>query len=261
VVALLVVLGTLVPPQSKGEWPTLAAELTEHQVPLPAGVDGSRRITSFSEFDDDNWFAIGYYDVRADDTLRTLIVRAFDRRSGTWRSATFAEIGSVLALTHHGRLFYLRGHSSPSSSPLLVLHEDLTLKRELEGWEVWSLADGRVIFQRGMVHFAPAHAGVLAIYDPRTNRDVSVYPAGRHNHRGVEEIPGTDLFMDRGIGEAKAGTRPHTIVFPVTKQPIRIDEQQQGHPAGPEKHVLVTCDLTPRIPACRERPAPGSERR
>jgi hypothetical protein len=238
--------------QSKGEWPTLAAELAEHRVPLPADVDGSRQITSFSEFDDDNWFAIGYYDVRADDTHNPLIVRAFDRRSRRWRSATFREIGSVLALTHHGRLFYVRGHSSPSSSPLFVLREDLTLKRELEGWEKWSLADGRVIFERGMIHFAPSHPGALAIYDPATNRDVTFYPAGRKRDRGLERIPGTDLVMDRDIGELKAGTHRHTIEFPITEQAIRIDEHQEGHPAGPERHLLVSCDLAPRIPQCRQ---------
>src|SRR5262249_55865533 len=148
-----------------------------------------------------------------------------------------------------------------SSSPLLVLREDLTLKRQLEGWINWTLDDGRVIFERGMIHFAPTHADVLAIYDPVANRDVTFYPAGRQNHRGFEEVPGTDLRIDRDIGFIQAGTRRHMIEFPVTVREIRLDNDQQGHAVRPETHLLVTCDLTPRVPTCRERPASAPERR
>jgi hypothetical protein len=60
---------------------------------------------------------------------------------------------------------------------------------------------GRVIFQRSMPHFQPAHAGVLAIYDPRTDRDLTFYPSGAvNNDRGFERVPGSaSVAMDRSI--------------------------------------------------------------
>jgi hypothetical protein len=249
-VTVLLALLALGSPQAGGNWPTLAAELAERAVPLPAGVDGSRQITSFSEFDDDHWFVIGYYDLRADATLRTLHVRAFNRRSKQWRSAIFDEVGAVLELTHHGRLFYVRGHSSPSSSPLLVLGENLTLKRQQEGWVKWTVDDGRVIFERGMVHFAPAHSAVLAVYNPRTNRDDSFYPAAAGRDRTPEFERDTNEWIDRTIGEVKNGPAVHTIAFTVTIQRVRVGEDNLSLPIGAPTRQRVTCSVRLRVPTC-----------
>jgi hypothetical protein len=249
-VPVLFALMALGSPQAGGTWPTLAAELAQRDVPLPAGVDGGQQITSFSEFDDDRWFVIGYYDLRTDATLRTLHVRAFNRRARRWQSATFDEVGSVLEVTHRGTLFYVRGHSSPSSSPLLVLREDLTLKRELEGWIVWTLDDGRVIFERGMVHFAPAHSAVLAVYNPRTNRDDSFYPAAAGRDRTPEFERDTNEWIDRTIGEVKNGPAVHTIAFTVTIQRVRVGEDNLSLPIGAPTRQRVTCSVRLRVPTC-----------
>lgn len=249
-VTLFVTTFVAAPPQAGGQWPTLAAELGDHSVPVPDGVNAAVQITSFSTFEDERTFAIGYYDVVADGLLHDLHVRVFDKRARVWRSATFAGIGSVLSVKRHGGVFLVGGHSSPSSGPLLVLSDDLRLKRELEGWIVYTIPDGRVLFERGMVHFAPMHAGVLAVYDPAANRDTSIFPAGAGNDRGGERVPGTDLWFDRSIGEVTTGAAPHTIEFDVTTQHVSIGSDNRGHPAGPERKVHVVCDTSKRIPAC-----------
>lgn len=236
--------------QAGATWPTLAETLRDQRVPVPAGVDAMRRITSFSTFDDDRRFVIAYYEVEPDGLLHDLQVRVFDKRTRAWRAAAFPSIGSVLSVAFHGGVFLIEGHSTPSAGPLLVLSAGLRMKRDLDGWIVFTLPDGRVLFERSMVHFAPMHAEVLAVYDPATNRQTSIFPAGVTNDRGGEQVAGTDLWVDRSIGEVKAGAAPHTIAFDVKTQHVRIGDDNQGHPAGPERTVHVICDTSKRVPAC-----------
>jgi hypothetical protein len=242
--------GTL---QATSTWPTLAETLREHRVPMPDGVDGAQRITSFEMLDDAGGFVIAYYDVVPDGLLHTLHVRAFDRRSRTWHAAAFDAIGSVLSVQRAGRLLFLEGHSSPSSGPLLVLSAELTERHRMDGWIVHTIADGRVLFVRGMRHFAPTHAEALAVYDPATNVDVTIYPVGSDNDRGAEQEG--ELWIDRSFGDVVKGGRANTIEFPATVLRMRIESDNQGHEAGPKTRLAVTCDLTPRVPVCRDAPS------
>src|SRR6185295_11640951 len=150
-------------------------------------VDIDRPMTSYSVSNDPDLFAIGYYEQTADGLLHELRVRALDKQSGVWRSASFDGIGSVLAITPHKGLLYLRGHGTPSAGPLLILTGDLGERRRLDGWPELFLADGRVVFQRSMRHFAPTHAAVLAVYDPVANTERTFYPSESvANDRGLE---------------------------------------------------------------------------
>jgi len=249
---LFVTLFLSVAPRAGGQWPSLADTLREYQVPLPSGVDGRQRITG-SVLDDERQFAIAYYDAERDRSrAERLHVRRFDKARRTWTSATFDGIGSVLAFERHGELFFLEGHSSPSDGPLLVLSRDLRLRHTTNGWIVFALADGRVIFSRGMRHFMPTQAQVLAVYDPVTNRDVTFYPDGADNDRGSETVPGTDLWMDRSIADVTSKTGGRTIEFTVTEQRMRLTAQQQPEPAGAKETFRVTCSMA--APACRRQP-------
>jgi hypothetical protein len=119
------------------------------------------------------------------------------------------------------------------------------------------LDDGRVIFSRSMVHFAPAHAGVLALYDPIADREDALYPpAAVRNDRGVERVPGTDLFVDRSFSELKKGTAAGTIAFVAVVQQMQLNEHNAGEAAGPQERYLVTCNVQSSRPTCRQRPAP-----
>src|SRR6266542_3682852 len=237
--------------------PTFASELLQRDLPPPAGAaELDRPITSYSALDDDSRFVIAYYTVESDDLLHELRVRSFDKKSRAWRSATFKEsIGSVLEIRSHGDYLYVCGHSSPSASPLLVLQEDLELKRVLDGWPVVMLDDGRVVFKRSMVHFAPAHAEVLALYDPRTDRESTVYPSGPlDNERGIERVPDTaDQWIDRSFSDIKTGDAPGTVELLVVTQRIRLNVLNAGDPVGREERYHVHCDLTETQPSCRRR--------
>src|ERR1051326_5309073 len=225
----------LLPPvQENAGWPTLAAVLERAGVPQPAGVAPSQRITSFAMLDDERWFAIGYYDLAPDTRLHALHVRAYDKQSGRWRSYEQSEpIGSIISVERNGRFFFVRGHSSPSAAPTLVLDAALSLRSTLNGWPKLMLEDGRVVFERDMVHFAPAHSGVLAIYDPRTNRDASFYSAGAGSDIGPEQVPGADEWIDRSIGDVRSGAR-RRLEFDVTIQRVRINQRSEERRVGKE---------------------------
>jgi len=257
---LLVTMLVRTPLQAGGTWPTLAETLDEHHVPLPGGVDGAQRITSFAVLDDARDFVIAYYDMAADSLLHTLHVRAFDKRTRAWRSGTFEPIGSILKVVGGGPVFYVEGHTSPSATPLLVLTRGLRRKRELDGWPELVLADGRVVFNRSMRHFAPTHAEVLAIYDPATDRERTLYPRGTTNDRGAERV-GPDIWIDRTVSEIAKGASAGTVRFRVQLQRMRLDAHQAAQPASKAEDFHAVCDLATL--ACRPQPpsAPGPVRR
>lgn len=229
------------------------AEVLSHSLPLPKdGADLDRPITSYSVLDDKRGFVIAYYAQEPDSRLHELRVRAFDRRAGSWRLKTFPEpIGSILKVERHAGYLYITGHSSPSATPLLVLSETLERKRELDGWPVLMLDDGRVVYHRSMVHFAPAHAAALALYDPVADRLDPVYPpAEAANERGIEKVRGTDLFVERSFTDIKKGKEPRTIEFVATEQQIRLTPDNRGEPATPQQRRLVACNVAASPPVC-----------
>jgi hypothetical protein len=232
----------------------VGAELLARNLPVPKdAADLDQPITSYSVLDDSRGFVIAYYAQEPDNILHELRVRSFDNRTRTWRSKTFPEpIGSILKIQRHAGYLYVTGHSSPSATPLVVLHETLELKRELDGWPMLMLDDGRVVFNRSMRHFAPTHAEVLALYNPAADREDSLYPApGVNNDRGFEKDPATDLWMDRSFTDVKKGTAPGTIEFVAIEQRMRLNPQNSADPAGPVQRRLVVCNVASVRPVCR----------
>lgn len=161
------------PPQSLG------AALLARNLPVPRdAMDLEQPITSYSVLEDRRGFVIAYYAVEPDGLLHELRVRSFDKSTRTWRAKTFRDpIGGVIDIRRGGGHLYIAGHSTPSAAPMLVLSETLELRRELDGWPMLVLDDGRVVFHRRMVHFAPAHGGALALYNPVADQEDSLYPA------------------------------------------------------------------------------------
>jgi hypothetical protein len=233
---------------------TLGGEVVRRNLPAPPEVhDLEQAITSYAVLDDERGFVIGYYAVEPDGSLHELRVRAFDNGSRTWRLKTFDEpIGSVLSIQRGGRFLYVTGHSSPSAAPLLVLEPDLALKRTLDGWPELVLPDGRVLFHRSMVHFAPTHAAVLALYDPVADREVNVYPANAARiERGIERDG--EFWVDRAIDFVKEAGKPATIEFKVVEQRMRLAQNDRAVPASPEQRFTVVCDLAARVISCARR--------
>jgi hypothetical protein len=243
---------------------SVGAELLARNLPVPKdAADLEQPITSYSVLDDNRGFVIAYYGQEPDGMLHELRVRSFDRRTRIWRSRTFAEpIGSILKLERNAGIIYVKGHSSPSATPTLVLSEDLALRHELDGWSMLMLDRGRMIFSRSMRHFSPTHAEVLALYDPAANREESLYPpASVQNDRGAEKTPDGDLWIDRSFSDVKKGHAPGTIEFVAVEQRIRLDSRNTPKPAGPERRLRIVCTVNAGPPICESRspiPVPRS---
>lgn len=235
---------------------TLASELRGRNLPIPPdAADIDHPIASYEVLDDAAGFVIGYYTLEADKLLHDLRVRSYDRQTATWRFATFDAIGSVVSIKRHAGLIYVTGHSSPSAAPLLVLFSDLRVKQELDGWIELLLEDGRVVFTRSMRHFMPAHAETLAIYDPRSDSQHSLFPPGVRYDRGSEHEPGSDLMLDRSIGTVEKGKAAGTIQFEIREQKRRVT-RGGSETAGPEERFTVTCNISSSMPSCRKHPLP-----
>ena len=232
---------------------SLGLELANRGLPAPPNAaDLNGPITSYSVLDDEAGFAIAYYAEALDGALHELRVRSYDRKTRVWRLLDLKEsIGSVLSIHRGGGFLFVAGHSSPSAAPTLVLTETLSLKRQLDGWPELVLPDGRIIFHRSMVHFAPTHAGVLALYDPRSDREVNVYPAhAARIERGVE-VDG-EFQIDRAIGTVKRINRD-TIEFEVVEQRVRLNQDQRAIPASTQL-LTVVCNLASSPIGCSRKP-------
>jgi hypothetical protein len=241
------------------------AELVARNLPAPKDADDlDKPITGYSVLDDRQGFVIAYYALyaRDDDRLHDLRVRSFDKRSRTWRSTTVPEsIGSVLRIMRGRGYLFISGHSSPSAAPTLVLSATLRKKHELEGWPMLVLDDGRLVFHRSMIHFSPAHAAALALYDPVSDRELPIYPPrGVRNYRGGERVAGTELWMDRSVTDVTKGKAPGTIEFGAVEQRRRLTPDNRSQPAGPERRLRVVCDVAASPARCEARAAVGDAR-
>jgi hypothetical protein len=230
------------------------AELLARNLPAPNDADDlDQPITDYLVLDDRQGFVIAYYPL--DGSLHDLRIRSFDKHSRTWRSTTFPEpIGSVLRIMRGRDYLFISGHLAPSAAPMLVLSDTLRKRRELDGWPELVLDDGRVVVHRSMVHFSPTHAGALALYDPASDREQPLYPPpAAKNERGVEPVPGTDLWMDRSFTNVKKGKTPGTIELVVVEQRMRQTRDSRSEPAGRERRLLVVCNVGKNRPACASR--------
>ena len=235
---------------------SLGLELANRNLLAPPGADDlNAPITSYAVLDDEAGFAIAYYAQAPDGVLHELRIRACDKGTRSWRLLDRKEpIGGVVSIHRGGEFLVITGHSSPSAAPTLVLTKTLSLRRELDGWPELVMRDGRVFFQRSMIHFSPTHAAVLALYDPVSNREVNVYPANAASiERGIERDG--ELWVDRSITAVKQGGRADTIDFHVVEQRMRLNQDQRGVPASPEQRFTVVCNLSSSPIGCSRKPS------
>ena len=117
------------------EWPTLREALMKHGVEgaQVAGMDDiERRITNHAVVNAEDSFAIAYF---WDDgePFGELRVRTLDRRAGRWRYAVFdpdvRKGGSVLRIERAGEWIRLDFHSQRSAGWVILLDQNLTVKR------------------------------------------------------------------------------------------------------------------------------------
>lgn len=149
---------------------------------LPAS-ELQRRITSYSTLSEAGEVAAAYCEDRGDGLIHAPLRIVYRPASGPWQLASHGStggsdrFGGVTRLTRAGGLLAVTVHLSPSASDTLLIRKaDLSRVRRLEGWPVQILPSGVIVFQRSMVHFAPAHPGELAVYDPAADLQSALFP-------------------------------------------------------------------------------------
>lgn len=231
------------------QWPTLSQELGKHGVPHAQIDDAEKEITSYAVANDARWFGIAYYWFQADGMLpRQLRVRTFDKRAHRWR---FAELdaealraGSALRIARARRWIYIDTHLSPSAGSLVVLTENLRIKKRLYGWTELIMPDGRVVYHNSMVHFAPMHPGSLSLYDPVTNHTTRVYPSTQDEILGLRSIDRSIYFVTQLSNSS--------IAFSVEEQDVVL-EPHGAKPIGPLREFRLVCDIGHTQPRCVRR--------
>ena len=232
------------------QWPTLREVLAKHRIQADDFADADRQITSFAVQDDRGWFAIAYYwHMGTGELPDELRLRTLDRSTGRWRSAELTgeqrQGGSVLRAARSGGVIYLDLHITPSAGSLLVLTDDLEIKRRIGGWSSLILSDGRVIYENNMTHFAPFHPGSVSLYDPRSDREVRLFPPSGDPYKVK---PATD----RSIGTIRQ-TKADEITFEVREEDRWWVDGMAMKAIAPERHLVVTCALAPN-PVCKSEP-------
>ena len=190
-----------------------------------------------------------------------LLAAHLERASGRWsgypisltaaRGAEGAVAGPScrrgLALERFPAGVLIRAHVNPSAECTIVLGRDLSVRAVLAGWPVVTFADGRLVYQRNQVHFAPVHPVALGLWDPRRPRDdVSVYPrepyqAVRRAHVELMRARYTDdwcrvrnhpcepdRFDERLAGEVVADARGDALAFVLAWE---VETEAAGPPA------------------------------
>jgi hypothetical protein len=148
-----------------------------------------KNITSGAELDDETQFLIAYY---IDDGTAAvnppLYLERFDRKLGSWKSATLEEaearpedidapcLASIMNVTAAGNRFFFDTHINPSSGCMLIISGDLKLEACLYGWLLGRLGTETVTYHRSQIHFAPVHPAEIALHDLRAKRDVTLFP-------------------------------------------------------------------------------------
>jgi hypothetical protein len=150
-------------------------------------------ITSFATLAGDGEFAVAYYDDDGSGRLPPPLHVAFRPRGGAWRMRDIAaptdqDFGSVVEIVALPSHICIHTHLTPSAGRLVVLNRDLTVDTVLDGWIFKTLPDDLIVFERNMVHFAPAHPEALGVYDPRTHRATTLYPTAGGPATGLVDI-------------------------------------------------------------------------
>jgi len=261
------------PARGQGEGKTLRELLVAEHVPVDEDTlhNLDKVITSGAELNDAKQFAMAYYVSHATGLLHAPIyVDVYDRRTERWRSGEIAAatarwkgmdvdcFGSVLAITAIVDSFALETHINPSAGCELILSRELKLKTSLYGWIVGYFGDGSIVYQRSEVHFATVHPAELAIYNPETGKDYTIFP-----HKPFQEIrmriienlreffkthkdycqkaddPCDPEYFDSSIaGKVVTDDREHALAF-VVSYDTQGYGQSDDKPGGPSEVVYV----------------------
>lgn len=258
---------------AQGEGKTLRQVLAGETLPVDVGTlqNLDKTITSGAKLNDAAQFAIAYYVSDATGLLKAPIyMDVFDRKTGRWRSGSIETaaakwegmdvdcFGSVLSITAISDFFALETHNNPSAGCELILSRELKLKMSLYGWIIGHFGDGGIIYHRSEVHFATVHPAEIAIYEPATGKDFTVFPdkpdqkirmkisedlreffkTHQDYCKQADDPCDADSFDSSLEGKAVTDDREHTLAFVISYE-LQGYGQDEHKPSGPSEVVYV----------------------
>jgi hypothetical protein len=85
-------------------------------------------------------------------------------------------LGSVLSAAFEGPYIYLNLHYTPSATMTVQLSRALKPLGSFYGSPLGHLANGSMIYQNSMIHFAATHAARMSMFDPNKDSSVLLFP-------------------------------------------------------------------------------------
>ena len=238
--------------------PTLADAVTTLGAPLD-GLNAAQRTTRITSFDTavrDGEFAVAYWIANASGMITPPLFVGLRERGQPWRVTAFGalqdnERGSITRLHLTSSHLFVGLHLGPSAMHTMVVGRDLQRTGGFYGWWVTEIPNGPVVFQRSMVHFAPAHPGELGTFDSATGREAPLYPIDKKSaerrafiertrpmldawqRREPQFVYGFDPeWFDVSFGDTRYEARTDTLDIPTTFRsrhpreiapPVRVD--------------------------------------
>lgn len=238
-----------------------------------------RLITSGATLDDAAQFLIAYYVDNGSERLQEpLYFDRLDRKSGRWKSAALTSkdsrvgdadcLGSVLRIEASAENFFVDTHLNPSAGCLLILSRELEQRAALYGWYLARFGDDSVVFHRSEVHFAPVHAAKIALYDPKTKREIPIFPRkpdqavraaqiarmkdfylGRDDWCNKNNDPCDPEWFDTSlVGEVSTVDRTHALAFIISyEQTVFRSGEEKPSGAGRVLYVYRHVDDEARM--------------
>ena len=153
---------------------------------------------------------------------------------------------------------------TPSAGTTVVLRiADLSEAGRFAGWPVLTVLPDLLVFTRSMVHFAPAHAEALALFDVATGIETSLYPPRPSSPDQTRPDVHYSSFAyeaatDRLTFAVSMSSRQDTVALPVTprltvfcsplKQPTRQCVERPETTPGPLVSWTPTRSADPGTP-------------
>lgn len=233
-------------------------------------------ITNGASLNDSARYVVAYYLDNGTGILSSpMFIDAYDRRTRTWKSAVLTGggsqndaagasmsddrcLGPVLQIRASAESIFLDTHINPSAGCLLILSQDLKVRKALFGWYLARFSDDSVVYHRSEVHFARVHPAELALYNWRSGREVELFPrkpfqtvrlaqiqrlreffSTRQERCNKNNDPCNPEQMDSTLlGDVATNDSEHALAFLISYQQLQgtLDEQK---PSGPEEVVYV----------------------
>ena len=146
---------------------TLADELAELTIPAPRALadDLDRNVRRFSHLTWRGATWIAYEAMEGKYRAAELRVGRFDARARTWRTHRVEFPGGFEWLSTRGNFVLGTGRVSPSAGLVMVIDEEARQPPEVLFGFGPLLVPGGLVYDRGMVHFAPTHPASVGWFD------------------------------------------------------------------------------------------------